>query len=90
MTRVLVVDDDPSLLKALRLGLKASGHEVVTAATGEQGLLQTAAASPDVVILDLGLPDLDGVEVVRRVREWSQVPIVVLSAIDSENRKVAA
>ena len=90
MTKVLVVDDDPSLLKALRLGLKASGHNVVTAATGEQGLLQTAASAPDVVILDLGLPDLDGVEVVRRIREWSQVPILVLSAVESESRKVAA
>lgn len=90
MTRVLVIDDDPSLLKALRLALRASGHDVVTAANGEQGLVQTAASAPDVVILDLGLPDLDGVDVVRRVREWSQVPIVVLSAVDSEHRKVAA
>lgn len=90
MPRVLVIDDDPALLKALRLGLKAGGHEVLTAATGEQGLVQSAAASPDVVIVDLGLPDLDGVEVVGRVREWSQVPIVVLSALDAEDRKVAA
>ena len=90
MTRVLVIDDDPSLLKALRLALRASGHEVVTAATGEQGLVQSAVSAPDVVILDLGLPDLDGVDVVRRVREWSQVPIVVLSAAESERRKVAA
>ena len=90
MPSVLVIDDDPSLLKALRLGLKAGGHQVATAATGDQGLLQTASTNPDVVILDLGLPDVDGVEVVRRIREWSEVPIVVLSAADSEERKVAA
>ena len=89
-SKVLVIDDDPALLRALRLGLKAGGHEVVTAATGDQGLVQTAASAPDVVILDLGLPDIDGVDVVRRVREWSQVPIVVLSAVDAEDRKVAA
>lgn len=90
MPRVLVIDDDPALLKALRLGLRAGGHEVVTAATGDQGLVQTALTTPDVVILDLGLPDLDGVEVVKKVREWSAVPIVVLSAVDTEDRKVAA
>ncbi len=90
MSRVLVIDDDPSLLKALRLGLKAGGHDVTTAITAEQGLIQTAAASPDVVILDLGLPDLDGMEVVRRLREWSQVPVLVLSAMDAEDRKVEA
>ena len=89
-SKILVIDDDPALLRALRLGLKAGGNEVVTAATGDQGLMQTAASAPDVVILDLGLPDIDGVEVVKRVREWSQVPIVVLSAVDAEDRKVAA
>ena len=61
-----------------------------TAATGEQGITQTAAIGPDVVMLDLGLPDSDGIDVCRRIREWSDVPIVVLSAIDSEDRKVAA
>jgi len=90
MPRLLVIDDDPALLRALRLGLKAGGHDVVTAATGDEGLMKTAAAAPDVVILDLGLPDIDGVDVVRQLREWSQVPIVVLSAVDAEDRKVAA
>jgi two-component system KDP operon response regulator KdpE len=90
MARILVIDDDPALLKALRLGLRAGGHEVVTAANGEQGLTQTAATSPDVVILDLGLPDIDGLEVCRRIREWSEVPIIVLSAAENEPRKVAA
>jgi two-component system KDP operon response regulator KdpE len=90
MARVLVIDDDPALLRALRLGLRAGGHDVVTASTGEQGLTQTAATTPDVVVLDLGLPDVDGLTVCRRIREWSDVPIVVLSAIETEDRKVAA
>ncbi|HUC38191.1 MAG TPA: response regulator transcription factor [Acidimicrobiales bacterium] len=90
MAKVLVVDDDPSLLRALRLGLRASGHEVVVAINGEQGISQAALVSPDVVVLDLGLPDVDGLTVCRRIRQWSEVPIVVLSATDTETRKVAA
>jgi two-component system, OmpR family, KDP operon response regulator KdpE len=90
VARILVIDDDPSLLRALRLALRAGGHEVFTAPSGEQGILQTAAVTPDVVILDLGLPDTDGIEVCRRIREWSEVPILVLSAIGSEERKVSA
>ncbi len=90
MAKVLVVDDDPSLLRALRLGLTARGHQVITAANGEQGVSQTALASPDVVVLDLGLPDIDGLTVCIRIRQTSDVPIVVLSATDTEDRKVAA
>jgi two-component system KDP operon response regulator KdpE len=90
VARILVIDDDPSLLRALRVGLKAGGHEVVAAADGEHGITQTALTSPDVVVLDLGLPDLDGLAVCRRIREWSEVPIIILSASGSEDRKVAA
>jgi two-component system KDP operon response regulator KdpE len=90
MAKILVVDDDPSLLRALRLGLHSSGHEVTTAASGEQGVSQAALSAPDIVILDLGLPDIDGTEVCRRIRQWSDVPIVVLSATETEGRKVAA
>lgn len=90
MAKVLVIDDDPSLLRALRLGLQAGGHEVVTAVNGEQGISQTAIASPDIIVLDLGLPDIDGLTVCRRIRQWSEVPIVVLSATGAEDRKVAA
>jgi two-component system KDP operon response regulator KdpE len=90
VARVLVVDDDPSLLRALRVGLQAKGHEVMTAATGEQGIAQAALVSPDVIVLDLGLPDVDGVTVCRRIRQWDDVPVIVLSAIGSEDRKVAA
>ncbi len=90
MAKILVIDDDPSLLRALRVGLKAGGHEVVAAADGEHGITQTALTAPDVVVLDLGLPDLDGLAVCRRIREWSEVPIIILSASGSEDRKVAA
>jgi len=90
VAKILVIDDDPSLLRALRLGLRSGGHDVLTAASGEQGVTQTAVSSPDIVILDLGLPDIDGLEVCRRIRQWSDVPIVVLSATETEGRKVAA
>ena len=90
MAKVLVIDDDPSLLRALRLGLKAGGHDVVVAADGEHGIAQTALTSPDVVVLDLGLPDLDGLTVLKRLREWSRVPVVVLSVRDREEDKIAA
>ena len=90
MARVLVIDDDPSLLRALRLGLKLGGHEVSSANNAEQGLSLTALTAPDVVVLDLGLPDLDGLEVCRRIRQWSEVPIIVLSATDSDERKILA
>src|SRR5580658_47403 len=90
MTKVLVVDDDPSLLKALRIGLTARGDEVITAHSGTEAVNQVALAVPDLVILDLGLPDVDGLEVCRRIREFSDVPIVVLSAYGDERRKVEA
>lgn len=90
MARVLVIDDDPSLLRALRVGLQAGGHEVETAANGEKGIAATALVSPDVVVLDLELPDIDGLAVCRAIRGWSDVPIIVLSATGAENRKVAA
>jgi two-component system KDP operon response regulator KdpE len=90
MARVLVVDDDPALLRALRLALNAAGHQVSTAPDGEEGLAQATRAAPDVIVLDLGLPDIDGLEVCRRIRKWSDVPIIVLSATHAEDRKVAA
>jgi two-component system KDP operon response regulator KdpE len=90
VTKILVVDDDPSLVKALRIGLTARGDEVTTASTGSDAVTQTALMHPDLVILDLGLPDIDGLEVCRRIREFSNVPIVVLSAYGDERRKVAA
>jgi two-component system KDP operon response regulator KdpE len=90
MAKVLVIDDDPSLLRALRLGLKSGGHEVTTAVNGESGLSQAALSSPDVIVLDMGLPDIDGLIVCRRIRQWSEVAIIVLSAAGDEDRKIAA
>ena len=85
-----MIDDDASLLRALRLGLRSGGHEGFTAATGESGVSEAAVSAPDIVIVDLGLPDFDGLEVCRRIRQWSDVPIVLLSATETESRKVAA
>jgi len=85
-----VVDDEPAILRALSVALRARGYVVRTATTGQEALDETALVSPAAVILDLGLPDLDGVEVCRRIREWSEVPIVVLTADGSDDRKVAA
>jgi len=90
MAKVLVIDDDPSLLRALRVSLRAGGHEVVGAVNGEQGISQAALTSPDVIVLDLGLPDIDGLTVCKRIRQWSEVPIIILSASGTEDRKVAA
>ncbi len=87
---VLVVDDEPQILRALRTILTEKEFHVTTASRGEEALVQAAASPPDVVILDLGLPDIDGYEVCARLREWSQVPIIVLSVHDSERDKVIA
>ncbi len=90
MTRVLIVDDEPQILRALRINLQARQYEVVTATGGEQALRAAAQARPDLVVLDLGLPDLDGVEVIHKLREWSLVPIVVLSGRGDSKDKVDA
>ena len=90
MATVLAVDDDQALLRVLRIGLSALGHDVLVASTGEQGISQTAIGTPDIIVLDLGLPDLDGMEVCRRIRQWSDVPIIVLSADGTEDRKIAS
>jgi two-component system KDP operon response regulator KdpE len=88
--RVLVVDDEPQIRRALRVGLVSQGYEVLLAASGEEALDLAASASPDVVILDLMLPDLDGLEVCKRLREWSDAPIIILSAHGQERTKVQA
>jgi two-component system, OmpR family, KDP operon response regulator KdpE len=89
-TRVLVVDDDPSLLRALTVSLGARGYDIAAARSGEEGLDKVAHWHPDVVLLDLGLPGIDGVEVIRGVRGWSEVPIIVLSARHQSMSKVEA
>jgi two-component system KDP operon response regulator KdpE len=87
---VLVIDDEPALLRALRINLSARDYTVHAASDGASGLAAMARDRPDVVILDLGLPDLDGTEVIRGIRGWSSVPIIVLSAREQEYEKVAA
>ena len=87
---VLLIEDDPQIRRFLRAALPAHGYRLIEAETGEGGLTEAATRTPDVVLLDLGLPDLDGLEVTRRLREWSVVPIVVLSARGLERDKVAA
>jgi two-component system KDP operon response regulator KdpE len=88
--RVLVVDDEPAIRRYLRTALGAHGYTVTEAATGQEGLAAAAVNRPDLVILDLGLPDLDGVEVTRRLREWTQLPIIILSVRGQEGDKIAA
>jgi two-component system KDP operon response regulator KdpE len=90
VSRVLVVDDDPQLLRALRITLRAAGFEVVTAADGRMALAEASAAPPDVVVLDLGLPDLDGTEVLAGLRPWFTGPVLVLSARADSQDKVQA
>jgi two-component system KDP operon response regulator KdpE len=90
LAQILIIDDDSDLLAVCTVGLAALGHDVRTAETGNEGLAEAAIRAPDVIILDLGLPDLDGLEVCRRIRTWSSVPIIVLSADGSEDRKVDA
>ncbi len=87
---ILVVDDEPQILRALTTNLRGAGYEVVRAATGEEALAQAAVRPPDAVVLDLVLPDISGVEVCRELRTWSQVPVVVLSAVGDEGQKVEA
>jgi two-component system KDP operon response regulator KdpE len=90
VTRLLLIDDEKPFVRALGLGLKAMQYEVVTAATGREGIERAADGHPDIVVLDLGLPDMDGAEVLSAIRGWSNVPVIVLSARHDERAKVAA
>jgi two-component system KDP operon response regulator KdpE len=89
-TRILVCDDEPQILRALRVILRDAGYEAVTAASGEEALDRAAVKPPAAAIVDLMLPDIDGVEVTERLREWSEMPIIVLSAVGEEEEKVRA
>lgn len=90
MSRVLVVDDEPQILRALEVNLRIRGYDVDTAPTGERALQLAASTHPNAVILDLGLPGIDGVDVIRGLRGWTEVPILVLSVRDAESSKVTA
>jgi two-component system KDP operon response regulator KdpE len=87
---VLIVDDEPQMRRLLRVTLEANGYRALDVATGQDALVEAAQRRPDVVLLDLGLPDLGGMTVLKRIREWSQVPIIILSVRDQEEEKVAA
>jgi two-component system KDP operon response regulator KdpE len=88
--KILVVEDEPEIRRFLRVSLTGSGYRLVESATGKDGIMQAASQQPDLIILDLGLPDLDGLEIIQQVRQWSQVPIIVLSARGRESDKVNA
>jgi two-component system, OmpR family, KDP operon response regulator KdpE len=88
--RILVVDDEPQIVRALQTTLRGAGYEVETASTGEAALTQAAVRTPEAIILDLVLPDGSGVDVCRELRSWTQVPILILSAVGEERQKVAA
>ncbi len=90
MTKVLVVDDEPQIRRAMRTSLSAHGYDVATVGTGGEAVVAAAEQAPDLILLDLGLPDLDGNDVIRRVRSFSEVPIIVLSVRDRQADKVAA
>jgi two-component system KDP operon response regulator KdpE len=87
---ILVVDDEPQMRRLLRVTLEASGYRVLDAMSGADALLEAAQRRPDLILLDLGLPDLGGLTVLKRVREWSSVPVIILSVRDQEEEKVAA
>lgn len=86
----LVIDDEPQIRRLLRISLEASGYRVFDAATGNDGLVQAAQRRPDVVLLDLGLPDIEGMVVLKRLREWSAVPVIILTVRDREEEKINA
>ena len=87
---VLLIEDEPQMRRFLRITLQGSGYRLIEAIAGEEGLTQAATRNPDVVLLDLGLPDVDGIEVTKRLREWTQIPIIVLSAREQEEDKIKA
>ncbi|MDD5435197.1 MAG: response regulator [Nitrospira sp.] len=87
---ILLIEDEPQMCRFLRITLQGHGYRLVEATSGQDGLIQAATRNPDVILLDLGLPDIDGLEVIRRVREWSQIPVIVLSAREQEEDKIKA
>jgi two-component system KDP operon response regulator KdpE len=88
--RVLIIEDEPALLRALQINLRARGHEVTTSATGKDALVEAARRPPSAVLLDLGLPDMDGTEVIRKLRSWTNIPVIVLSGRAGSGDKIGA
>lgn len=87
---IIVIEDDPPIRRFLRTGLSTQGFTVFEADSGKQGIVETGIRKPDLVILDLGLPDMDGVDVIKAIRAWSELPIIILSARSSEQHKISA
>jgi len=87
---ILLIEDEPQMRRFLRVTLQSHGYRLIEAASGQEGLMQATTRSPDVLLLDLGLPDMDGIEITRKIREWSEVPIIVISAREQEMDKVKA
>lgn len=90
LTSILLVEDDPQIRRFLKVGLEGNGYHYFEASQGKEGLSEIAMRNPDIVILDLGLPDMDGLEFLKRLREWSKVPVIVLTARDREPDKIEA
>ena len=88
--RILVIDDEKQIRRMLKAALSGYGYDIAEASSGHEGLNQTAIFHPDLIILDLGLPDLDGIEVIKRLREWTQIPIIILSVREHEDDKIKA
>src|ERR1044071_7854829 len=88
--KVLVVDDEQAVRRFRRTSLSAHGYDIVETTTGEDGIIAAINSQPDIIILDLGLPDVDGITVTRRIREWSQTPILILTVQDQDSAKIAA
>jgi two-component system KDP operon response regulator KdpE len=87
---ILLIEDEPQMRRFLRVSVQSQGYYLIEASSGEEGIVQSATRKPDVILLDLGLPDLDGLEVLGRIREWSQTPVIILSAREQEQDKIRA
>lgn len=87
---ILLIEDEPQMRRFLRVTLQAHGYRLIEASSGQEGLIEGTTRNPDVILLDLGLPDMDGIEIARRFREWSEVPIIIISAREQEEDKVKA
>src|SRR6266498_1317145 len=87
---ILLIEDEPQMRRFLRITIESHGYRLVEAASGQEGLMQATTRNPDIILLDLGLPDIDGLEVTKRLREWTQIPIIVISAREQEQDKVRA
>jgi two-component system KDP operon response regulator KdpE len=88
--RIMIIDDEPQMRRLLQVALTAHGYEIREAETGRAGIDQTAVFHPDLIVLDLSLPDLDGIEVIKQLREWTQTPVIILSVREQEGDKIAA